>query len=61
MKTLIIVLLVLLGLYWLIAHTAPLPLSHESFGMYNHMVHRIIGVVLLVLAGFFTWKWKLKK
>jgi hypothetical protein len=61
MKNLIIIVLVLLGIYWLFDHYAPLPLSHESFGLYQHSIHRIIGVVLLVLAAFFTWKWKFKK
>jgi hypothetical protein len=60
MKNTIIIVLVLLGLYWLVDHVAPLPLNHESLGLYNHMIHRIIGVVLLVLAAFFTWKWKFK-
>ena len=58
MKTLIVIILVLLGLYWLIAHKAPFPLSHESFGLYNHTVHRILGVVFLVIAGLVAWKWK---
>ncbi len=61
MKNIIIIVLVLLGLYWLADHYAPLPLNHESFGLYNHMIHRIIGVVLLALAAFFTWKWKFRK
>jgi hypothetical protein len=58
MKTLIIIVLVLLGLYWLVVHGAPFPFSHESFGLYNHTVHRIIGVVLLVIAALVAWKWK---
>jgi di/tricarboxylate transporter len=53
MKNLIIIVLVLLGIYWLFVH--------ESFVLYKHSLHRIIGVVLLVLAAFFTWKWKFKK
>ncbi|TSC88224.1 MAG: Uncharacterized protein G01um10145_933, partial [Microgenomates group bacterium Gr01-1014_5] len=27
-----VVVLVILGLYWLIDHSAPLPLNHEQFG-----------------------------
>ncbi len=58
MKNLVIVLLVLLGLYWLADHFAPLPLNHESLGLYNHASHRVLGFVFLVLAAFFTWLWK---
>ena len=46
-KVLIIALLVLLGFYWLLDHSAPLPLNHDSFGLYNHDIHRIIGVVFI--------------
>jgi hypothetical protein len=58
MKNLIIIVLVLLGAYWLFDHTAPLPLNHESFGLYEHMIHRIIGIVLIVIAALVGWKWK---
>ncbi|OGD86564.1 hypothetical protein A2870_02095 [Candidatus Curtissbacteria bacterium RIFCSPHIGHO2_01_FULL_41_11] len=61
MKMLIIIILVILGLYWLIDHTAPLPLNHEQFGLYQHGVHRIVGVVFLVAAGLVWWMWKAKK
>jgi hypothetical protein len=52
--------LVLLGLYWLLDHSAPLPLSHESFGLFNHTAHRILGVVFLVVAAFLAWLWKFR-
>lgn len=58
MKTIVIVVLVILGLYWLLDHRSPLPLNHEQFGLYNHTVHRILGVVLLVAAGVVGWLWK---
>jgi hypothetical protein len=58
MKALVVILLVIIGLYWLIDHAAPLPLNHESFGLYNHTIHRIIGVVFFVAAGIVWWKWK---
>jgi len=61
MKKITIIVLVLLGVYWLADHYAPMPLNHESFGLYNHMIHRIIGVVCLVLAALFGWMWKSKK
>ncbi len=61
MKMLVIIVLVLLGLYWLIDHTAPFPLNHESFGLYAHNIHRVIGVAFLVAAGLVGWLWKVKK
>jgi hypothetical protein len=61
MKNIIIFILVLIGLYWLFDHFAPLPLNHESLGLYNHGIHRIIGVVFLVVAAIFVWKWNFKK
>ena len=61
MKTTLIILLIIVGLYWLVDHAAPMPLNHESFGLYEHTIHRVIGLVFLVAAGFFTWKWKFKK
>ncbi len=60
MKNTILVILYLLALYWLFDHYSPLPLNHESLGLYAHNIHRIIGGVFLVLAVFFTWKWKFK-
>jgi hypothetical protein len=59
-KKLVVVLLIIIGLYWLIDHAAPLPFNHESFGLYNHTAHRIIGIVLLAAAGLAWWKWKEK-
>lgn len=61
MKKLVIIVLVILAVYWLIDHHAPLPLNHDSFGLYNHTVHRTIGVVLLVIAGAVGWMWKPKQ
>ncbi len=56
MKNIIIIALIILGIYWLFDHHAPLPLSHDSLGLYNHNIHRIIGVICLVGAGFVAWK-----
>ncbi len=58
MKILVVVLLVIFGLYWLIDHTAPLPFNHEQFGLFNHTIHRIVGVIFLIAAGLVVWKWK---
>jgi hypothetical protein len=56
MKVGVIVLLVLIGLYWLIDHAAPLPFNHEQFGLYNHTIHRVIGIVFLIAAGVAGWR-----
>jgi hypothetical protein len=61
MKNLILAALIVLGIYWLIDHHAPWPLSHDSLGLYNHTAHRIVGVICFALAGFLAWRWKLKK
>ncbi len=58
MKTTIVTILIVLGLYWLLDHAAPLPLNHESFGLYEHGIHRIIGVVLLIVVLIVGAKWK---
>lgn len=61
MKKVVVLILVLLGIYWLVDHASPLPLNHEQFGLYNHMVHRLIGIVCFVAAGVVFWKWHPKK
>ena len=41
------------GLYFLIWHKDPLPGNHEAIGLGNvHLVHAVIGIVLLAAAGF---------
>jgi len=60
MKNTIIVILGLLGLYWLLDHHSPLPLNHDSLGLHEHGIHSIIGIIFLIIAAFFTWKWKSK-
>ena len=55
-KNLIVIVLVILGLYFLIAHVEPFPLNHEAIGLgTNHMVHRIFGVILLA-GAVYVWK-----
>ncbi len=61
MKILVIVVLVLIGVYWLIDHTNPLPLNHEQLGLYDHTAHRIVGIVFFVIAGLVGLFWKPKK
>lgn len=57
-RTMAILVLVLLGLYFLAVHTAPLPLNHEAIGLgTNHIAHRVFGIILLAVAGY-LWKSK---
>lgn len=57
-KTLKIVVLALLGVYFLLFHTAPFPLNHEAIGLPPyHTLHSVFGIFLLVLAGYW-WKKK---
>lgn len=56
MKMLVIIVLAVLGFYWLVGHTAPFPLNHERLGLYEHGIHRIAGVVFLIAAGLVWWK-----
>ena len=58
MKNLPVIFLIILGIYWLIDHSAPLPLNHEQFGLFNHNIHRIMGALFLLSAGLVSWKWK---
>lgn len=60
-KMIAIVVLAVLGLYFLFGHYPPFPLSHEDLGLTNHDIHRIIGVVLLVAAGYVWWTGRAKK
>ncbi len=61
MKLLVITFLILLGIYWLVDHASPLPLNHEAFGLYNHTIHRIMGLVFFAIAAMVAWKWHPKK
>jgi len=47
--------LVIVGLYFLVFHMDPLPGNHEAIGLgkgLTHIVHDVIGIVLLVAAGY---------
>jgi hypothetical protein len=61
MKPVAVIVLTLLGIYWLIAHTPPFPFSHEQLGLYAHDAHRLTGVAFLIAAGLVGWKWNPKK
>ena len=45
--------LAVVGLYFVIFHTDPLPLNHESIGLgKEHVAHTVFGIVLLAAAGY---------
>lgn len=55
-KSIAVVVLGLLGVYFLVFHTDPLPLNHDSIGLPPfHVVHAIFGLILLGAAGY-MWK-----
>jgi hypothetical protein len=52
--------LVIAGLYFLLFHMDPFPLNHEAvfFADFRemHVVHDVIGAVLIGLAGVIGWR-----
>jgi hypothetical protein len=60
-ENIIVILLSIAGLYFIVDHYPPLPLNHESLGLYNHTIHRIIGTILLLAAGYILWRGRKKK
>ena len=57
-KTVKVMVLGVLGVYFVFFHTAPYPLNHEAIGLPPlHTVHTIFGVVLL-LGVAYIWKKK---
>ncbi|MCH7541711.1 hypothetical protein IH981_02970 [Patescibacteria group bacterium] len=55
-KSIGIVVLGLVGIYFLIFHTEPLPFNHDSIGLPPfHIAHAIFGIILLGAAGY-LWK-----
>ncbi|HYU06742.1 MAG TPA: hypothetical protein VEM77_06160 [Thermoplasmata archaeon] len=53
----LLVVSVIAGLYFLVFHQDPLPLNHESIGLGTlHVVHDVIGIVLIGTAGFLWWR-----
>ena len=60
-KLVLVAVLVILGLYFVIDHTAS-PINHEAVGLgTNHMMHTLFGIVLLAVAGFVWWRGRKKK
>ncbi len=57
-KIVSVAILGVLGVYFLIFHTPPFPMSHEAIGLPPfHVVHAVFGAILLISA-FFVWKKK---
>lgn len=53
------VVLAILGVYFLLFHSPPFPLSHEVIGLPPiHMVHAVFGIILLGTAGYIMKKGK---
>ncbi len=58
-RTIAIVGLALVGVYFLIFHTAPLPFNHDSIGLPPfHVVHAVFGIILLAVAAYLWRKGK---
>lgn len=56
-KSVSVVLLVILGVYFALFHTAPFPFNHEAIGLPPfHTVHAIFGVALLLIALYIRKK-----
>ena len=50
-RSIVVIILVVVGIYLLIWHSSPLPGNHEDIGLgKQHVVHAVIGVVLLIGA-----------
>ena len=55
-KTITTVVLGLVGVYFLVFHTSPLPLNHEAIGLGNaHVAHGIFGIILIAVAVY-MWR-----
>lgn len=52
-----VIVLMILGAYFLLFHVDPLPLNHEAVGLGRlHILHDVIGIVLLAIAGLVWWR-----
>lgn len=55
-KSIVTVVIGLVGVYFLIFHTDPLPFNHDSIGLPPfHVVHAIFGIILLAVAAY-LWR-----
>ena len=52
-----VIVLVILGVYFLVFHADPLPANHEAIGLGDqHAVHSIVGILLLIGAVLIIWR-----
>ncbi len=57
-KSFAVVVLAVVGLYFLLFHTEPFPFNHEAIGLPPfHAVHAVFGLVLLAVSGY-LWRKK---
>lgn len=55
-KSIAVIVLGLVGIYFLIFHSEPLPFSHDAIGLPPfHIVHAIFGIILLG-AAVYLWR-----
>ncbi len=55
-KLALIIVLVIVGLYFLIDHMPPLPFNHQDVGLGKlHIAHAVFGIVL-ISAAFVLWR-----
>jgi len=50
-----IIVLLAAGIYFVVWHYPPLPGNHEAWLGTNHIVHAVIGIVLIIGA---VWIWR---
>ncbi|MDH5533342.1 MAG: hypothetical protein OEX81_02860 [Candidatus Pacebacteria bacterium] len=57
-KNISVLTLIIVGIYFLIFHSAPFPMSHDAIGLPPlHIIHAGFGFILLLIAGY-IWKKK---
>ncbi len=55
-KQIVTIIIGIIGVYFLVFHTTPLPLNHEDIGLGNaHVAHGIFGIVLFAVA-LYMWR-----
>lgn len=60
-KMIVAVILIILGLYLLLDHTAS-PINHEAVGLgTDHPVHSAIGIILIIIAIFIWFRGRKSK
>lgn len=58
-KYLVVGIIISVGIYMLVVHYPPFPFNHEEIGLgFNHLMHRVVGIIFLAVAILIFWKWK---